>query len=410
MNTRYAAAVDRRDWELLAACFSPDVETVGWGRAAGRGRGPLLDFIKGVAHFHTTMHMMGNHFVHVDGEAAELDCYSMLTHHYERVSEPAEMNVSHGRYFDAMERVGGAWRIARRGGEPRWAQSDGRGLEPADPISRALLDRAQIHDRLMSCALGLDERDWDRVAGCFASTFEARYGDRTFTEVDELIAFVRGVELFESTSHFLARPWIEVRGDEAFALTYAMITHSPGDRLSAGPMYRDRLVREGDTWRVAERGITLPDLAGAADVSGAGAASPVQTWLVDRELIRHATTGWNLALDRDDVEGALAWLAPEFSLTLGPDGPVLADRDAVARALARHDGARPTCHWPGNQLVDLAGNEARVETYVYRSEREPSGPWSTGWSGGAQRLVDRMVRVDGRWLIADRRVTTNRVS
>ena len=404
---RYAFAVDRRDWDLLASCFSPEVESDGWGRATGPGRGPLLEFIKGVAHFHTTMHMMGNHFVHVDADRAELDCYAMLTHHYDRAGEPAQMNVSGGRYVDVMERVDGRWRICRRGGEPGWRTS-GR---PDDAVgtTRALLDRAEIHDLLMGYAVGLDQRDYERVAACFAETFSARYGQQEFTDIDELVAFVRGVEFFESTTHFFARPWIEVRGDEAYALTYAMITHRPQEYLSAGPAYRDRLVREDGGWRIAERGIELPDLSGATDLPDPASLAPDLAWLVDRELIRHTTTQWVVALDQGDDELALSCLAPTFTVTLEPGGPEISDAAELSRVLKAGPPAGRTCHWPGNQLIDLTGDEARVETYVYRSERESEASGFTGWPEGALRLTDRMVRVDGRWRVTERRVSTNRV-
>jgi len=59
---RYAAGVDRRDFELVASCFAPDVN----GEFAGKHwqrRDALVEFISGVRYFHTTMHMLGNQFI-----------------------------------------------------------------------------------------------------------------------------------------------------------------------------------------------------------------------------------------------------------------------------------------------------------------------------------------------------------
>ena len=77
---RYASAVDRRDFEALATCFTPDV-TGEFGGEWRAGRDELIEFISGVAYFHTTMHMMGNSFVALSGDEASLQSYAMLTHH-----------------------------------------------------------------------------------------------------------------------------------------------------------------------------------------------------------------------------------------------------------------------------------------------------------------------------------------
>src|SRR5438270_1393452 len=56
---RYAAGVDRRDFELVRACFTPDV--TGWSN----DRETMIEFISGVRTFEMTMHMMGNQLVEV---------------------------------------------------------------------------------------------------------------------------------------------------------------------------------------------------------------------------------------------------------------------------------------------------------------------------------------------------------
>lgn len=441
VNARYALAVDRRDWSLLESCFRPDVEVTDWGLPGSAGRTELLEFIKGVAHFHTTMHMMGNQFIAVDGDKATLNCYAMLTHHYEREGQAAELNVSGSRYIEGLVRQDGGWIISQRGGDPTWATTPVARPAGGDKTVQALTDRAQIHDLLMGYALGIDRHDYDQVRECFADSFTARYGERSFSDLDSLVQFVSGVELFDSTTHFLSRPWVEVRDDEAFALTYAMISHRPptpasetsdsgtgripaglvpGEWMTAGPIYRDRLVRQDGRWRIAERGGTIPvagsgspsaPSAAPADLAGGRPADPMVAWLADRELIRHTTTRWNLALDLHDADAARACLAPEASVSLEPAGPGFAGPSTIVSQLRSvWDGQARTCHWPGNQLVDIHGDEARVETYTYLSRQEPGGHVFVGWPTGARRYVDRMVRRDGGWLIAERRLETNRVA
>ena len=75
---RYAAGVDKRDLEMVEAASLPtSTRRRGGSPTATRS----MTYIRGVAVFHTTMHMMGNQFVEVDGDTAAVDTYAMLTHH-----------------------------------------------------------------------------------------------------------------------------------------------------------------------------------------------------------------------------------------------------------------------------------------------------------------------------------------
>src|SRR3954453_19813862 len=208
---RYAAAVDRRDWDMLRDCFVPDLKVLGWGDF--KNRDELLEFIKGVAIFHTTMHMMGNQFIELEGDTASMDTYAMLTHHHDSPEgEPLELNMSGNRYVEKVSRRDGRWVIHQRGGDPVWAPTGAPGATTNDPAVQWLLDRAEIHDLMMHYALGIDLRDWERIRNCFASSFRAAYGEREFTDADALIEFISGVEHFPSTTHFLGTQLIDVEG------------------------------------------------------------------------------------------------------------------------------------------------------------------------------------------------------
>src|SRR5688572_1186607 len=90
---RYAAGVDQRDWDRIRDCFAPDLVAMSFGPL--KNRDELLDFIKGVAYFHTTMHMMGNQFIEVEGDTASMDTYAMLTHQAGGGdSEPVLLNMT----------------------------------------------------------------------------------------------------------------------------------------------------------------------------------------------------------------------------------------------------------------------------------------------------------------------------
>jgi SnoaL-like domain len=373
VTMRYCAGVDRRDFDLVRSCFAEDLEADGWG-AGFVDREAMLRYISGVAVFHTTMHMFGNQFIEVDGDTAQVDTYAMLTHHRDDVDGVThELNVSGGRYVERLARRDDRWLITRRGGDPVWAPTGVTAVHADDAATQWLLDRAEIHDLMMQYALGVDLRDYERIRRCFASSFRAAYGPREFTDADELIEFISGVEHFESTTHFLGTQLIDVDEDDAWMQTYSLITHRPeNDDASthwvAAGGYVDRLVREGGRWRIAERG------PGAAR----DWTEPPSVPSSDDESVRRL-------LDRVAVHDVV-----------------------VGSALALDAAGGRTRHFLNNQLVDLEDDAATVETYLFVTEQQDDGRPSD-WSKGACRWLDVVERADGRWRLADRREVTNRV-
>ena len=401
----YARAVDRRDFASLARCFTPDVEGQFGGEWRG-GRDALVEYISGVAAFHTTMHMMGNSFVEISGDEASLQSYAMLTHHGTREDgEEWQYNNSTARYSERLVRERDGWRIRERGAPTAWAPTGATGVETADPAVRWLLDRAQIHDVAMQYALGIDLREYERVRGCFSRELIARYGDTELRDAEALVAFVRGVEAFESTTHFLGTPLIEVDGDAARVETLAYITHRqaregrrPKEWMAGGSRYRDRWVREAGRWRIAERALG----AGTAEVGVAPlpvprSDDPEVRGLLDRAEISDLVGRTALALDRGDFEG----LAGSFS----DAGRGFADDQGHELA-----GWARTSHLLGNQTLTLEGDRARAETYVYRTLHATEDEPASAWSDGALRWADQLVREPEGWRVAQRTVASNRVS
>ena len=413
---RYAAAVDRRDWQLLEDCFVPDLVVLGWGDGKFKNRADLLEFIKGVAYFHTTMHMMGNQFIEVDGDTGAMDTYAMLTHHHDGPDgEPLELNMSGNRYVEKVSRRDGRWVIHQRGGEPVWSPTGVTAATTDDPAVQWLLDRAEIHDVQMHYALGIDLRDWDRIRACFADQFHATYGPLgAFTDHDKLIEFIKGVEHFDSTTHFMGTQLIEVDGDSALMETYAMITHrqtdASGDKSEwmAGPSsYVDRLVRQNGRWKIAKRGEGVPPV-GAASVTIPTSDEPTVQWLLDRAEIHDVTARYALGVDRGDHELVQSCFAPGFQATFGDI--TVRDAGALEAHLDKYVGRwHSRHHFLNNQLIDINGDEAEVDTYAYITHRDAADAPISDWSKGARRFVDRFVRHDGRWLIKSRRLETNHV-
>jgi len=111
---RYAAGIDRRDWDRFASCFTEDCH-VDYGRnGVYTARGP---FVKAFEQMHqppvgATLHRVTNHDIVVDGDSATATSYF-----------DAALKVEHkgfqllhaiGTYTDELRRTPDGWRIARR--------------------------------------------------------------------------------------------------------------------------------------------------------------------------------------------------------------------------------------------------------------------------------------------------------
>lgn len=396
---RYSFALDRREFDELAACFAPDVGGE-WTFGPIPDRDALLDYICGVARFHTTMHFMGNEFIEVSGDEASLQAYAMLLHRAtRRDGSTFEYNPSDRLYSERLERREGQWVIVERKAEPQWAPTGVSGVETSDPAVQWLLDRAEIRDLMTSYALGVDQRDYERVRACFAPGFRAVYGDHEFRELDPLIEYVSGVEHFVSTTHFMGSQLIEVAGDEAGMRSAAIISQrDPPDGETewaiAGRRYTDRLVRHEGRWRFAER---------APDATTVPSANPLRPTsddpdvrpLIDRAEIEDVIATFAIALDRRD-----------WDLVRSCFAPAAGEHAESLIATLREELApwRRSTHLLGNQRVEIDGDRASAATYALVNYQRAGERAATHWSEGARRYLDDLVRVEGRWRIASRRV------
>jgi hypothetical protein len=109
----YAMGCDRRDLEMLTACFADGgTNTVHWlDRDATTMTAPadLERIPTGLARYDQTFHFVGNHRVDVQGDSATGDVYC-IAHHITGKDD----FVMHIRYEDTYVRTGAGWRIATR--------------------------------------------------------------------------------------------------------------------------------------------------------------------------------------------------------------------------------------------------------------------------------------------------------
>lgn len=414
LQMRYAKAVDERDWPLLRTVWAEE------GLLAKYGQNPFTDidsvikYISGVARNHTTYHFMGNQFIDVTGDTGTLWTFSMLTHHETRDNYERELNVVRARYLDKVRRTARGWRVQERGEVPNWQHTGVTKTVTKEPAVQLLLDRAELHDLMMHYALGLDLREWPRVTGCFAPGFVARYGEREFRDAEGLTNFVRAIERYDLTLHFMGQQLVEISGDEARMETYAMVTHEHNDPLTgfahrwttSGGRYIDKVKRHNGHWLIAERGGETPRVR--TGMTYPTSSDPDVQHLLDRAAIEDVIARFTFALDRRDYELLGGCFAPSFAYVHGEQ------RFTTTAALVGHlkslvEHFASTSHFLGNQLISVSGGEATAETYCYVTHRDSQFSTPSEWSKGGRKYLDRLVKRDGPWLIAERVVGNNRM-
>jgi len=192
---------------------------------------------------------------------------------------------------------------------------------PSSGLTHELLaDRAAIHDLLIRYACGVDQRDFDAVAKCFAPNVKVSgWAEQSLNSRDDLIEFIRGVEFFDWTMHLFHRTAIAVDGDTATAGTEAMLAHRQ-DRPGKEPMlynvadavYADTLARRGGRWLIVERSAvpTFEQMATDDECRAWLVANAPGDPLLDRELLTDALAATHpdhvLGNRRFAVDGDLA--------------------------------------------------------------------------------------------------------
>lgn len=123
--TRYATALDTRDWPLLASCFTEDAtaEYRGFGErregyaAIEAGLRNALDGLD------SSQHIVTNHVVRIDGHTAHTTCY-LQAQHFRRGTEGGDTFTVGATYRDRLVHDEHGWRIAERLLEPTWIEGN----------------------------------------------------------------------------------------------------------------------------------------------------------------------------------------------------------------------------------------------------------------------------------------------
>ena len=122
----YAAGVDARRYEAVAALFSADgvlaTNLPGGPARETVGRDAIARALHGLDRYEATLHVVGNHVGSVDGDrgTGETGC---VAHHLERAADAGGIDrVLAIRYFDSYERRAGEWAISRREVHVLWVE------------------------------------------------------------------------------------------------------------------------------------------------------------------------------------------------------------------------------------------------------------------------------------------------
>ena len=127
------------------------------------------------------------------------------------------------------------------------------------PDRDVLVDRADIHDLLVRLVLAQDARDWDGLAACFDPDASYTHPGGVLAGVDAIVERSRNaLAPLDASQHLLGSILVDVDGDEATAVSYFQAQHirtglDAGERYAIAGTYRDRLVRSGGGWRIAQR-------------------------------------------------------------------------------------------------------------------------------------------------------------
>jgi hypothetical protein len=125
--------------------------------------------------------------------------------------------------------------------------------------------------------------------------------------------------------------------------------------------------------------------------------------MLDKSDIGDLLTRYMRAIDRGDIATLRSCYAPQATEEHGGiySGPAQGYIDTIERALA--NPRLVATHAISNVLIEVAGDEARSEHYVLALTRvKADGVVSD--SLVATRIVDDLVRHEGRWAIARRRL------
>lgn len=121
--TRYARACDDRDFDTVAACFTPDAQAEYSGVRLEPGVANIKAHLAPLASLPLTQHIVGSVSVDIDGDQARCESYTVA--HIVRSAGDGHEVVHRGlAYSDQLVRTPAGWRIRERVHRVLWSTTE----------------------------------------------------------------------------------------------------------------------------------------------------------------------------------------------------------------------------------------------------------------------------------------------
>ena len=128
LTIAYCWAIDSKDWEALRSIFVPEATAL-----LGDERDGIESIITRIStalgHLDASQHIISNHQIVLDGDAATSRCY-LQAQHVRRAAEGSPNYIVAGRYLDSVVRTPAGWRIVRRDLLVDWTDGNVRVVRP----------------------------------------------------------------------------------------------------------------------------------------------------------------------------------------------------------------------------------------------------------------------------------------
>ena len=113
---RYTVAIDKKDWNLLDTCFTPDADVDYTESGGAKGKYPEVRawLEKALAPFPMTVHFISNTTVEIDGDRAKARTYVINPMGFPKPDGGLHLFTVGGYYNDELVRTEDGWRIASR--------------------------------------------------------------------------------------------------------------------------------------------------------------------------------------------------------------------------------------------------------------------------------------------------------
>jgi uncharacterized protein (TIGR02246 family) len=110
---RYAQALDDRDFDAVAACFTADAQVTYSGVALAPGREAIVDYLQGLRSLIASTHIMSQPVIDIEGDRARVETSGLAFLVASTDAQPV-VRTRGLRYVDQFVRHDGRWLIAER--------------------------------------------------------------------------------------------------------------------------------------------------------------------------------------------------------------------------------------------------------------------------------------------------------